>query len=77
MMVLNLVYHEAQMTFTKFRWSINFFIIFSHISAGCQLIEKINVDLQSIIGSVNRVVEFPGSGLGRLITINSELNGAI
>ena len=27
--------------------------------------------------SVNRVVEFPGAGLGRLITINSELNGAI
>ena len=30
-----------------------------------------------IISSVNRVVEFPGAGLGRLITINSELNGAI
>ena len=27
--------------------------------------------------SVNSVVEFPGAGLGRLITINSELNGAI
>ena len=27
--------------------------------------------------SVNRVVKFPGAGLGRLITINSELNGAI
>ena len=27
--------------------------------------------------SVNRVVEFPGTGLGRLITINSELKGAI
>ena len=26
--------------------------------------------------SVNRVVEFPGAGMGRLITINSELNGA-
>jgi hypothetical protein len=32
------------MTFTKFQWSINFCIFFSHISAGCQLIEKINVD---------------------------------
>ena len=27
--------------------------------------------------SVNNVVEFPGAGLGRLITINSDLNGAI
>ena len=27
--------------------------------------------------SVNSVLEFPGAGLGRLITINSELNGAI
>ena len=27
--------------------------------------------------SVNSVVEFPGAGSGRLITINSELNGAI
>ena len=27
--------------------------------------------------SVNNVVEFPGAGLGRLITINSELKGAI
>ena len=44
MMVLNLVLHEAQMTFTKFQWSINFCIFFSHILAGCQLIEKINVD---------------------------------
>ena len=26
---------------------------------------------------VSNVVEFPGAGLGRLITINSELNGAI
>ena len=26
--------------------------------------------------SVNSVVEYPGAGLGRLITINSELNGA-
>ena len=58
MMVLNLVYHEAQMTFTKFRWSINFFIIFSHISAGCQLIEKINVDLQSIIGALYMIAIF-------------------
>ena len=30
-----------------------------------------------VSSSVNRVVEFPGAGLGRLITINSELNGAI
>jgi len=28
------------MTFTKFQWSINFCIFFSHISAGCQLIKK-------------------------------------
>ena len=27
--------------------------------------------------SVNRVVEFPGAGLGWLKTMNSELNGAI
>ena len=27
--------------------------------------------------SVSSVVEFPGAGLSRLITINSELNGAI
>ena len=27
--------------------------------------------------SVNNAVEFPGAGLGRLITINSEFNGAI
>ena len=27
--------------------------------------------------SVNSVVEFPGAGLGRMKTINSELNGAI
>ena len=40
MMVLNLVLHETQMTFTKFQWSINFCIFFSHISAGCQLIKK-------------------------------------
>ena len=26
--------------------------------------------------SVSNVVEFPGAGLGRLRTINSELNGA-
>ena len=30
-----------------------------------------------MFNSVNRVVELPGAGLGRLITINSELNGAI
>ena len=30
-----------------------------------------------LYSSVNSVVEFPGAGLGRLITINSELNGAI
>ena len=30
-----------------------------------------------IYTSVNSVVEFPGAGLGRLITINSELNGTI
>ena len=29
-----------------------------------------------LIISVSSVVEFPGAGLGRLITINSELNGA-
>ena len=28
-----------------------------------------------IPNSVNSVVEFPGAGLGRMITINSELNG--
>ena len=33
--------------------------------------------VNGIRGSVNSVVEFPGAGLGRLITINSELNGAI
>ena len=27
--------------------------------------------------SVNSIVKFPRAGLGRLITINSELNGAI
>ena len=32
---------------------------------------------KDMVVSVNRVVEFPGAGLGRLITINSELNGAI
>ena len=58
MMVLNLVLHEAQMTFTKFQWSINFCIFFSHISAGCQLIEKINVDLQSIIGALYMILIF-------------------
>ena len=31
----------------------------------------------NLSSSVNSVVEFPGAGLGRLITINSELNGAI
>ena len=33
--------------------------------------------IKLLVNSVNRVVEFPGAGLGRLITINSELNGAI
>ena len=58
MMVLNLVLHEAQMTFTKFQWSIIFCIFFSHISAGCQLIEKIDVDLQSIIGVLYMIAIF-------------------
>ena len=40
------------MTSTKLQWSINFCIFFSHISAGCQLIEKIKVDSQSIIGAL-------------------------
>ena len=34
-------------------------------------------DRAGVGASVNSVVEFPGEGLGRLITINSELNGAI
>ena len=32
--------------------------------------------ITNTISSVSNVVEFPGSGLGRLRTINSELNGA-
>ena len=44
-------------------------------------ISKSNNDYQImffvVCTSVNRVVEFPGAGLGRLITINSKLNGAI
>ena len=55
MMVLNLVLHEAQMTFTKFQWSINFFIFFSHISAGCQLIEKINVGSEPFSSGVDMI----------------------
>ena len=58
MMVLNLVLHEAQMTFIKFQWSINFCICFSHISAGCQLIEKKNVDSQSIIDALYMIAIF-------------------
>ena len=58
MMVLNLVLHEAQMTFTKFQWSINFCIFFFHISAGCQLIEKIKVDSKSIIGALYMIAIF-------------------
>ena len=57
MMVLNLVLHEAQMTFTKFQWSINFCIFFSHISAGCQLIEKINVDSKPLISGVDMIAK--------------------
>ena len=33
--------------------------------------------IEAVTASVNRVVEFPVAGLGRLITINFELNGAI
>ena len=58
MMVLNLVLHETQMTFTKFQWSIIFCIFFSHISAGCQLIEKINVDSEPLISVVDMVAIF-------------------
>ena len=36
-----------------------------------------NSSLYKMCISVNSVMEFPGAGLGRLITINSELNGAI
>ena len=48
--VLNLVLQEAQMTFTKFWRSIDFCIFFFHISARCQLIEKINFDLEPLSG---------------------------
>jgi hypothetical protein len=58
MMVLNWVLHEAQMTLTKFQWSINFCIFFSHISAGCQLIEKNIVDSQSIISTLCMIAIF-------------------
>ena len=37
------------------------------------LLLKQSIDL---VSSVNRVVEYPGAGLGRLRTINFELNGA-
>ena len=57
-MVLNLVLHEAHMTLTKFQWSIKFCIFFSHISAGCQLIEKKNVDSQSIISTLCMIAIF-------------------
>ena len=36
-----------------------------------------NCKLQYLHTRINSVVEFPGAGLGRLTTINSELNGAI
>ena len=57
MIVLNLVLHEAQMTFTKFQWSINFCIFFSHISAERQLIEKINVDSEPLISGENMIAK--------------------
>ena len=46
------------MTFTKFQWSINFCICFTHNSAGCQLMEQINVDSQSIISALFMIVIF-------------------
>ena len=30
-----------------------------------------------ILMSISNIVEYPGAGLSRLITINSELNGAV
>ena len=57
MMVLNLILHEAQMTFTKFQWSINFCILFSHISAGCQLIEIFFIDSEPLISGVDMIAK--------------------
>ena len=41
--------------FNKVSMEHYFFDIFSHISAGCQLIEKINVDLQYIINALYKI----------------------
>ena len=49
---------------------------FIHSEKATKFCEISTLDL-TVYSSVNRVVEFPGAGLGRLITINSELNGAI
>ena len=45
-----------------------------HVSAKYVIIKTVLSEL--LFNSVNSVEEFPGASLGRLITINSVLNGA-
>ena len=50
---------------------------FSMFQNSIQTVSEKKNKVLELSNNVNRVVEFPGAGLGRLITINSELNGAI
>ena len=68
-MVINVEKMNTIKTNVSNSWK-DFFFKFACLKKQCHFVK-------AHLFSVNRVVEFPGAGLGRLITINSELNGAI
>ena len=79
----DVIFNQIQVSYVKFPHLINVQMLFLWLKSVYLMPNKWFEVWQSVFKhpvegiSVNRVVEFPGAGLGRLITINSELNGAI